>query len=302
MKIVKYTAAAAAGAVAAVLFLYFALAVMLVEAVQHTGSGEAAVMAAAAEDGRERVYITADDGVVLAAICMRQPQPSAKWAVIMHGYTSCKENMLFYAGKYYEKGWSVLIPDQRAHGESGGEYCALGWAERLDAIKWAEYIASETPEAEIVMHGVSMGASSLLMAAGEGFPENVTAVVSDCAFTDVMSIMEHQISTRLGSAAAMLRFGGSIVSQLRCGSGWNEASALAGVSESRVPIMFVHGGGDEFVPVSMAQELYAAAACSRAILVIPGADHALSAYEDTEKYWTEVLNFVENNSSMHKNG
>ena len=299
MKLFKYTAAAALGAAAAFLFVYFALANLLVEAVLHIGGGEPAV-AAMAEDGEERLYITAGDGVRLTASCRRQQ--SGKWALIMHGYTSGKENMRSYAQKYYEQGYSVLVPDQRAHGESGGEYCGMGWPERLDVIKWAERITEEEPGAEIVLHGVSMGAASVLMAAGEGLPENVAAVVSDCAFTDVASIMRYQLSERVVDSAALLSFGGSAVTKLRLGHTWGEASALAMAARSGIPILFIHGGADDFVPVQMAHELCAAAPEPKELVIIPGAEHAQAAYKDTEKYWTAVFDFIAKHSSMHKNG
>lgn len=306
MKRLKYTAAAVLGAAAAFLFVYFALAGVLVEAVLHIGSGEAVAAASVLvwpdDMEPEKVYLYADDGVELAALCFRQEEESGKWAMILHGYTSKKEEMRSYAQKYYEKGYSVLLPDQRAHGESGGEYCGMGWPERLDAIKWAEHIVEEEPDAEIVLHGVSMGAAAALMAAGEGLPENVAAVVSDCAFTDVKSIMEHQLSSRLNKYAAILSFGGSMVTKLRVGCTWNEASAVDMAAKSEVPILFIHGGADKFVPTQMVYELYAAVPGEKELLIVLEAEHAGSAYTDTEKYWTTVFDFTAKHSSMHKNG
>lgn len=300
MKFLKYTAAAALGAAAAFLFVYFALAALLVEAVLHIG-GDAASVTVSADDA-EKVYITADDGVALAALCYRQEKESGKWALIMHGYTSSKENMLPYAQKYYEQGFSVIVPDQRAHGESGGEYCTMGRRESLDVIKWAEYIGEEAPGAELTVHGVSMGAASAVMAAGEGLPENVVAVISDCSFTDAESIIAYQLEKNLGEGAKALCFGGSITARLRTGCGWRETSATESARRSNVPILFIHGGADDFVPLSMAEELYAAAACRKELVIIPGAAHASSVYKDTEKYWREVFDFLSNNSSMHKSG
>lgn len=300
MKFVKYTAAAALGAAAAFLFVYFALAGLMVEAVLHIGDDVAAV--AAVENGAEKVYITADGGVTLAALSYRQPAESGKWALIMHGYTSCKENMLPYARAYYDRGFSVIVPDQRAHGESGGEYCGMGWPERLDVIRWAEYIADEAPDAELTVHGISMGAASVVMAAGEGLPDNVNTIISDCAFTGVDSIMRHQLATKIDDSAELLSFGGSLITKLRIGSGWREASALKMAERSGVPTLFIHGGADTFVPTEMVYELYNAAGCEKGILVVPEAVHAQSMYKDTEKYWTAVFEFIAKHSSMHKNG
>lgn len=306
MKFWKYTAAAALGAAAAFLLVYFVLADVLVEAVLHIGNSEGAaagsILVWSADMPAEKVYLCSEDGVELAALCFRQEEGRGKWALILHGYTSKKEDMRSYARRYYEQGYSVLLPDQRAHGESGGEYCGMGWLERLDAIKWVEHITEEQPDAEIVLHGVSMGAAAALMAAGEGLPENVTALVSDCAFTDVRSIMEHQLSSRLDHHAAILGFGGSLVTKLRVGCTWEEASAVAMAAKSKVPILFIHGGADKFVPPQMVYALYAAVPGEKELLIVPEAEHAGSAYTDTEKYWTTVFDFAAKHSSMHKNG
>ncbi len=300
MRIVKFTAAAALGAAAALLFVYFALAGMLVDAVFRIG-GEAAVPAWSAAEGAERVYITADDGVTLSALDMSR-EPTGKWALLLHGYTGGKEDMLIYAREYISRGWSVLIPDQRAHGESGGEYCTMGSKERLDAIAWVDYILEREPGAEVVIHGVSMGAATAVMAAGEGLPDNVRAVISDCAFTDVKSIMEYQLASCIDDSALLLVPGGSVVSRLRAGFGWGETSVTEAAARSKTPMLFIHGETDDFVPAEMALELYEAAAEEKEILLIPGAGHAASVYSDTEKYWTAVFDFEAKHSSMHKNG
>ena len=74
------------------------------------------------------------------------------------------------------------------------------------------------------------------------------------------------------------------------------------VACSKVPILFIHGGADKFVPTRMVHELYAAAPGSKELLIVPEAEHAGAAYTDTEKYWTAVFDFAAKHSSMHKNG
>ena len=97
-----------------------------------------------------------------------------------------------YARKYYEKGYSILMPDLRAHGDSQGNIVGMGWLDRMDILKWTDLILAENPEADIVLHGISMGAS-----ADDGFrerlPENVSAIIADCGYTTVWDILEYQL-------------------------------------------------------------------------------------------------------------
>lgn len=301
MTFFKYSAAAAIGAAAASLFFYFAIANIFTETLLHIG-GSKADAAAAAAGASEKLYITADDGALLAALCLRQPEESGKWVLLLHGYTSGKEAMLSYAEKYFSAGYSVLIPDQRAHGESGGEYCTMGCLESLDTLKWTESIVRLSPSAEIVIHGVSMGAAAALMAAADGVNENVAVIISDCAFSSLSEIAEYQLSERLGRAAALLAPGCSTITKLRIGCSWRDISPLAAVASNITPTLFIHGAADAFIPVKTAHELYSAATGEKELCIIENAAHAEAMYKDTEKYWTAVFNFIEKHSNMHKNG
>ena len=113
-----------------------------------------------------------DDGLRLSALVYkRSGQAASKWAVLVHGYSTGKEYMQEYARVYYENGYNVLMPDLRAHGDSQGNFVGMGWLDRMDILRWVEFIVSEDPAAEIVLHGISMGASAVMMASGDIFPK-----------------------------------------------------------------------------------------------------------------------------------
>ena len=124
-------------------------------------------------------YITSSDNLKLHSYKIQNTIPSNKWAIVVHGYTSEGINMSSYAKKYYDMGFNVLIPDLRAHGLSEGDYIGMGFDDRLDIISWINNILSKNPNAEIVLHGVSMGAATVCMTSGEDLPSNVKAIVSD---------------------------------------------------------------------------------------------------------------------------
>ena len=95
---------------------------------------------------------------------------SSRAAILVHGYTGSHDNMLTLAMQYHSWGYSVLLPDNRAHGESEGKYIGRGWLDRKDLLAWMDWILSMVPDASIVMQGVSMGAAATMMAAGENHP------------------------------------------------------------------------------------------------------------------------------------
>ena len=109
--------------------------------------------------------VNAEDGVSLVAKAYRQD--GHRWVILVHGYMCTGRDMMDYSGMYLKEGVSLLVPDQRAHGRSGGKYTGMGWLERRDMVCWIREILQQEPQAEIVLHGVSMGAATVMMTAGE---------------------------------------------------------------------------------------------------------------------------------------
>ncbi|NLL39647.1 MAG: alpha/beta hydrolase [Clostridiales bacterium] len=238
----------------------------------------------------EETAVYTDEGFRLSALVYRRDED--KWAVLVHGYSTGKEYMQEYARKYYEKGYSILMPDLRAHGDSQGNIVGMGWLDRMDILKWTDLILAENPEADIVLHGISMGASAVMMASGERLPENVSAIIADCGYTTVWDILEYQLKRLYDFPVFPLLHGGNIWSVRKLGYSWKDASAVKMVKASRTPILFVHGSRDDVVPVDMAFELYMAAECDKRLLIIEGAGHAMSASWEPERYWNEIFDFI----------
>jgi len=238
---------------------------------------------------RSRVTIDARDGLRLSAIFLPAAEPSHRWAVCVHGYMSRAERMGVYARWYHERGYQVLLPDLRGHGESEGRYIAMGWHDRMDLFGWLFWILLRDREAEIVLHGVSMGASAVLMAAGETLPENVRAAVSDCAFTSAWDELRDQAAHRYPHVPPRLMMRPlDAVTRARAGYGLREADALAQVKKARIPILFVHGDADRYIPPEMMERLYAAKPGARARLLVEGAGHMGAVDRAPEAYWDAV--------------
>ena len=117
-------------------------------------------------EGFREAGIQAADGLLLWGTVAPGEPDCHRWAICVHGYHDTYESMGAIARHYNSLGWHVLMPDQRGHGRSEGDYVGWGYDERLDLVGWCNYVTRRDPEAEILLHGVSMGAATVLMATG----------------------------------------------------------------------------------------------------------------------------------------
>ena len=200
--------------------------------------------------------------------------------------------MSSYAKNYYDMGYNVLIPDLRSHGLSEGDYIGMGWDDRLDIISWINNILEDNADAEIILHGVSMGAATVSMVSGEDLPSNVKAIVADCGYTSVWDEFAYQLDDLFSLPQFPILNVSSLVSKVRAGYFLGTASSLKQVEKSKTPILFIHGDKDDFVPYYMMEELYNATSSEKEMLTIKDAGHAKSSEVDPETYWTTVYNFT----------
>ena len=250
---------------------------------------------------REEVEVISEDGYRLKGVIFR-PQSAKEqagsgdshhWAVLLHGYTGSKEMMYSYALRYVRDGYRVLTPDFRCQGESEGDYIGLGATDSRDLLKWIELILERDPEAGIVLHGLSMGASAALILSGmEEVPDCVRAIISDCAFTDAYSMFREKIGSWFHLPAFPVVDSARLMILLRAGYDLKETSPLEAVARSRIPTLFIHGEEDRMIPAAMCHELYDCAACPKEIMIVEGAGHAQAAEKDPEEYFRRTEAFL----------
>lgn len=219
-------------------------------------------------------------------------QNSNKWAIVVHGYGGSGKLMSDKSKYFYDMGYNVLIPDLRGHGKSEGDYIGMGWKDRLDIISWINFIINENPNAEIVLHGTSMGAATVLMTSGENLPSNVKAIVADCAYTSAWDEFSYQLETYLKVPSYYILNVTNMVTKLKAGYSLKEASALECVKKATVPILYIHGDKDKFVPYSMMDKLYDATNSPKEKLTIEGGEHANSDLVSPFLYWLTVEDFL----------
>lgn len=255
--------------------------------------------------GFHEATIQAIDGLILYSALIPSPADSHRWAICMHGFHDTHEAMGAIARHYHDRGWNVLMPDQRGHGKSEGSYVGWGYDERLDLLGWVNLVVRRDPQAEILLHGVSMGAATVLMATGGALPDQVKAAVADCSYTTIEEEMRHvlrsfSLSSPRGEGLPSVPLPGGLLFSLlrratlrRAGYDLRDAAPVKAVPQSTTPTLFIHGAKDDFVPSAMMNRLYQAARCPKSFLWVPEAGHALSVGTNPELYWAAADTFLQ---------
>lgn len=242
---------------------------------------------------REDAQITSDDGLNLKGDVFWADRTGHRWLIAIHGYNGQRSGMQNIASFYGKEGYNVLTPDMRSHGESEGKYIGMGWLDRKDVLKWIQYVIELDPEAEIILHGVSMGGATVMMVSGEELPENVKGIVEDCGYTSVWDIFSDELSYLFHLPDFPLLYAAEGIAKIRAGYGFREASAVKQVEKSQVPMLFIHGSEDNFVHTEMVYELYDACSTPKDILVVEGAGHGDSYRMDPDLYFETVFEFLD---------
>lgn len=247
------------------------------------------------------VYITSEDGLRLHGLLAENKNSSGKYVIVFHGYSSEASHMKAFMKRFFNLGYSVLAPDARAHGTSEGRVRGMGWPERRDALLWIDMLTEKDPECKIALFGVSMGGATVMMTSGEeSLPSRVFACIEDCGYTSAWDEFGFQLKSMFGIPSFPMLNLASLVTKIRGGYSFKEASALEQVKKCKVPMLFIHGEDDSFVPFSMLDELYNAASCNKRKLVVPGAGHAKSSSVDPDTYWGTVDEFLKTRLATQK--
>lgn len=243
----------------------------------------------------EHVTIRSRDGLTLHGDLFPSENPSKRTVILCHGYTSCGMNDCPTMAEYFmERGYNALIVDHRAHGKSEGQYVGFGILDRFDCLKWIEYaIGRLGDDSEIVLYGVSMGASTVLMASGsEELPGNVKAIISDCAFTSPYDVFKHILKRDYHLPPRPIMDINERMCRQKAGYGFRDYSTLDAVKKAPCPILFIHGKEDKFVPTDMTLKNYEACTGEKRLLLVENAGHAASLYENKELYENTVTEFL----------
>lgn len=240
---------------------------------------------------KEDVFINSFDNLKLHGYILKT-ENSDKWAITVHGYTNKAESMSAMAYKYHSLGYNILMPDLRGHGKSEGSYVGMGWHDRLDIIKWIDLIIRENKDAKILLHGISMGAGTVMMVSGEELPENVKVIIEDCGYTSAKEQLAYNLKTMFKLPSFPILNFCSLITKIKDNYFISEASAIKQLQKAKVPILFIHGDKDKFVPFYMLDKLYNACSSKKDKLIIKDVGHAKSESLKSDLYWNKVEDFI----------
>ena len=247
----------------------------------------------------EELTIRSRDGLKLCGSYLEAPDAKA-CMLLCHGYRSRGGlDFALVLRTLYEHGCSVLVIDQRAHGRSEGKYIAYGVLERYDCQQWAWFLHAKLGgRVPIFLEGMSMGASTVMMAAELALPPSVVGIIADCGYNSPWEELRHCIKYRYHLPVFPVLPLTELMCRLVAGYSLKGASAAASLANSPLPLLIIHGMYDDFVPATMTAENYAAAAGEKRQILVPGARHALSYLVDRERLEKELMDFIDSHAEQ----
>lgn len=242
----------------------------------------------------EEMSITTFDGLTLWGKYYEYA-PGAPIELMFHGYRGTAERDLCGGvQRSFSLGHSVLIVDQRGSSKSDGNTITFGYKESRDCLRWVEFMVKHFGDGvRIILCGISMGATTVLLATGEKLPKNVIGVLADCGFSSAKAIIckvirQMKLPDKL--LYPLVRLGGILYG----GFDPNKADAAAALKNCRVPVIFFHGEDDDYVPCEMSRINYGACGAVKELVLIPGAGHGLCYLADQQGYIDALRKFEKN--------
>lgn len=251
-------------------------------------------------------FVIMPSGYRAHAIYLYAPQRTERTSVVVHGYKVRAEGMLHIAYLYnHDMRYNVLLPDLYGHGRSEGDHIQMGWLDRWDVIQWSKvadgifslrkvnHKQSAQKHTAQVLHGISMGAATVMAVSGEETPAYVKCFVEDCGYTSVWDEFAAQLKDQFSLPAFPLMNTTSELCRLKYGWSFAEARQIDQVARSTKPMLFIHGDNDDFVPSWMVYPLYDAKKHGiKALFIAKGSVHAMAYRDHHEEYTREVKKFV----------
>ena len=237
------------------------------------------------------------DGLLLRGKWVPAENPRAT-IILFHGYhTHYIHDFAGIFSLYHSIGLNLLLVRQRSHGESGGKYITFGVRERKDVRSWVDFHNRTHGMDNVFLGGMSMGASTLLFAAGEDLPPNVRGITADCGFSSPAEILGHIIRQDYHLPPKLVLPLMEVWARVLGGFSFYECDSRKTLARSKIPVVFIHGTADTFVPCAMSQAGYDACAAQREIHLIEGADHGRGYLFEPDRLTKALVDFFNRNIS-----
>ncbi|MBQ7901369.1 MAG: alpha/beta hydrolase, partial [Clostridia bacterium] len=202
--------------------------------------------------------------------------------VAMHGWrSSWTKDFGAISDFWYDNNCSVLYAEQRGQNNSGGDYMGFGMIERYDCAEWVKWVNQHNPDnLPIYLAGISMGASTVLMTAGFRLPQNVHGIMADCGFTSANAIWKHVTENNMHMSYNFRKKMVNDLCKKKIQVGYEDYTTFDALAHNEIPVLFIHGTDDKFVPIEMTYQNYKACTAPKRLFVVPGAGHAMSYIVD----------------------
>ena len=241
------------------------------------------------------VYVTSKDGLRLHGYWIPADNPRGT-ILLVHGYRS---TMLVDFGIafpfYHALGMNILVPHQRAHGDSEGKYITFGVKESEDMVCWIDYHNNTFGEYQMVLSGLSMGASTVLYLADRVLPLNVKCIIADCGFTSPWAILDKVYRSTVHLPSEPCLFAADLFARVFADFSLKEKDTGTVLEHAKLPIFMIHGLKDDFVPSSMTEQGYDKCTGKKKLLLVEGAGHGVSFLMDKTTYTRQIISFLEEN-------
>ncbi len=224
----------------------------------------------------EDLWITSFDGLQLYGRLFECETPDTPIELMLHGYRgSAERDLSGGVERCFKLQHSVLLVDHRGCGKSEGNVITFGIREYRDCLSWLQLLQEKFPHRKVILTGVSMGAATVLMAAGTDLPENVIGVLADCGYTspkDIIKVVIRQMKLPPALSYPFVKLGARLYGHFDL----EETSPTEALKNCKVPVIFFHGEADAFVPCEMSRINFETCVSKKMLVTVPGAGHGLS--------------------------
>ena len=238
---------------------------------------------------------TNEENHALKAYFLPAENDSKKFVFLSHGYRSnARDEFGRFAKFYHDNGVNVFMVDHQAAGQSEGGLITFGQREARDGLGWLGFmIDTFGDDIEIFLHGISMGCATVTaMTGNDTLPENVKFTVADCGYTSMLDEFKSNLDKAHVPAFPLLN-AVSVIHRAATGMSIKEVAPIDMVKNAKVPVLFIHGATDDFVPTTMVFELYEACTSEKDLLIVDDAEHAESYKKDPASYEAKVKEFMD---------
>lgn len=233
------------------------------------------------------------DDIRLHAFEILQPTATDNWVIMVHGYRSSPWRVSDYAYNYYLLGYNVLLPALRGSLDTEGHWITFGQYEHLDICDWIDYLVQKNSDCRIILHGVSMGASTVMLTVGENIPQNVRLAIEDSGYTSLTAELSYLVTNFAYIPSFPLLQSVDLMVQQKAGFAIGDVDCIKSLQKATLPIYFIHGDADIFVPYFMHDQLYESYQHTKDKLVIHQSPHIHGSTVAPTEYWTGIKIFID---------